>query len=218
MTWVPTYAGMKEKSSSPKVFITILVSLLITAVAYNIVSIFGLLTFGSNIESDLMVNYDGSKISVIIGVCIVAFKSVTTYPPILFCARIAMDDILVKFTGGSEDLEPFRRIVIVCIWFFSNIILALYVPDISSTIDVTGSFAILFIFILPGLVLICATLHYGNDYVMSESKFRKMMSIGIFYVLIGTFILGVTVAQVVMKDFTSESKPRPLSMCSSSLN
>lgn len=160
-----------------------------------------------------MVNYDASNVMVLIGIMIVAFKAVLTYPPVLFCARLAVDDLVVNVTSGlSNESEKSRRITIVLLWFLSNIILAIYVPDISSTIDVTGTLAILFIFILPGIVLIYAVTDNRVN-TTSRTKYYLLATTGISYVLIGTFIFGVTVTQVIMKDFTQGSKSVPIHLC-----
>lgn len=204
---------MNVKTSSSKNVVTIAISIFITTIVYNIVTIFGLLTFGSKIEGDLMVSYDASNVMVMVGIIIVAFKAVLTYPPVLFCARLAVDDIVVNLSRGlTEESEKTRRITIVLFWVLSNIVLAIYVPDISSTIDVTGTLAILFIFFLPGIVLIYAVTDNRVN-TTSRTNYYLLAFTGIFYVLVGTFIFGVTITQIIMKDFTQGSKSVPIHLC-----
>ena len=201
------------KTTSSKNIVTIAISLFITTIVYNVVTIFGLLTFGSKIEGDLMVNYDASNVMVLIGIIIVAFKAVLTYPPVLFCARLAVDDLVVNITSGlTNESERNRRFTIVLIWFLSNVVLAIYVPDISSTIDVTGTLAILFIFFLPGVVLIYAVTDNRVN-TTSRTEYYLLATTGILYVLVGTFIFGVTITQIIMKDFTQESRSVPIHLC-----
>jgi len=44
-----------------------------------------------------------------------------------------------------------RRILIVGLWFFSTLVAALFLPDISVAIHYLGALAASFIFIFPGL-------------------------------------------------------------------
>jgi len=55
--------------------------------AYTIAGIFGYLTFGSDVESDVLESYGGKKPMVLLGIAAVALKTVTTYPLLLFCGR-----------------------------------------------------------------------------------------------------------------------------------
>ena len=215
LSWIPTLAGMKNKSiSSCSLIMTIILSFIICFFAYTFISIFGLLTFGQDIASDLMVNYDAKKTGVLLGILVIAFKTITTYPVILFCARTAIDDSLVKIFNIDcpQENELFRRVVIVVSWFFATLIFGIFVPDISSTINLVGGLAILFIFVLPGVCLISAA--EVRIECLSRYSFLSMTSIGVFYVLIGTFIFGVTLAQVFIKDFVDTSlKPETISLC-----
>jgi len=215
LSWVPTIAGMRDKSvSSISLVMTIVFSFLVCFTAYTCVSVFGLLTFGQDIASDLMVNYDARKAGVMVAILVIAFKTVTTYPIMLYCARTAIDDALVQVLkiGFPEENELVRRIGIVIVWFFSTLIFAVYVPDISSTINLVGGLAILFIFLIPGCTLISAVEMKRDHY--SRVRFLSLTSLGVIYVLLGTFIFGITVAQVVIKDFFDSSiKPDVISLC-----
>jgi sodium-coupled neutral amino acid transporter 7/8 len=217
LSWIPTLDGMKNKSvSSVSQIVTIVSSFVICFAAYTLISIFGLLTFGENIASDLMVNYDASKVGVLVAIVVIAFKTVTTYPVILFCARTAIDDALVKILRieSPTESELLRRVLIVLIWFLSTLIFAIYVPDISSTINLVGGLAILFIFFLPGVCLISAAQVQRCSSSISATSFTALSLIGALYVLIGAFIFGVTFTQVIMKDFVDTSlKPETISLC-----
>lgn len=215
LSWIPTLDGMRNKSlSSISLIMTIVSSFLICFAAYTFISVFGLLTFGESIASDLMVNYDARKAGVLVAIVVIAFKTVTTYPVILFCARTAIDDALVKIfkIESPQHKEIYRRVLIVLLWFLSTLVFAIYVPDISSTINLVGGLAILFIFFFPGVCLISAT-EVQRD-CLSSCSFIFLTAIGVFYVLIGAFIFGVTLTQVIMKDFIEASlKAETISLC-----
>lgn len=201
---------MKESSSSPRLFATVLISMIICCSAYTAVTIFGVLTFGSNVNADLMKNYDASEALVLIGIAAIGFKTITTYPLLLFCARVAIDDYYVNLRGIiSSDREGTRRVVIVLIWFLSSVCIAITVPDITVAIDVLGTLAVAFIFILPGLCLINATL--AKDPYLTAFKNQLLCLLGSIYIASGTFMFGLTFTQALSKDlFGTSQKETPL--------
>ena len=57
-----------------------------------------------------------------------------------------------KLTEETAAVNEFkRRCVIAIVWFTSNLLIALYVPNIAIVIDVLGGLAALFIFFFPGM-------------------------------------------------------------------
>lgn len=60
------------------------------ASAYTLIGVYGYLTFGSYVSSDILENYGGADVSVLVGIAAIAVKSVTTYPILLFCGRYCM--------------------------------------------------------------------------------------------------------------------------------
>ena len=56
-------------------------------VIYTIVGVFGYLTFGNQVSSDMLTNYSTSDPLVLVAMIMLAIKSIMTYPIILFCAR-----------------------------------------------------------------------------------------------------------------------------------
>lgn len=65
----------------------ILATLLICALAYSLTGTYGYLTFGGHVSSDILEDYGGANIAVLIGIVAIAIKTVTTYPILLFCGR-----------------------------------------------------------------------------------------------------------------------------------
>ena len=133
---------MQQNYSSTKLWITIVGSILICVISYSWAIVFGILTFGSGkLDTDLMKNYDPNETVVLIGILSLIFKTVTTYPLLLFCARIAIDK---WFQNLTRDLvpEPKRRAIIVLIWFISSLIFSTTLPDIGLIIDLVGTLAV----------------------------------------------------------------------------
>jgi Transmembrane amino acid transporter protein. len=56
-------------------------------IAYTLAGIYGYLTFGAFVTSDILESYSGSNALVLIGIVAIAIKTYTTYPILLFCGR-----------------------------------------------------------------------------------------------------------------------------------
>lgn len=209
LSWVPTYACMRETCYSPKLILTVLSSFLICLLAYEAIAVFGVLTFGSLLHSDLMLNYDASRPVVLIGISALVFKTVTTYPLILFPARLAIDEAVVRLfrlNANPESGERKRRFFIVMTWFVSTLVLAVFVPDISSTISLMGSLAVCFTLILPGVCLLSAanTMHWNY----STRKLVTMNVTAVILILFGVFVFGLSITEIVIHNFFANRNPR----------
>ena len=196
---------MREPCHSKRLIATIAFSFLICLLAYEAIAVFGVLTFGNQINSDLMMNYDATKPLVLIGIAAIAFKTITTYPLILFPARLAIDDSLVKLfkVTNPQKNELTRRILIVLLWFLSTLALAIFVPDISFTISLMGSLAVLFTLVIPGICLLSAA-----DLMVSVFSGRRILLmnlVGAFLILFGAFIFGLTLAEVFIVHFVTDT-------------
>ncbi|KAI1285314.1 putative sodium-coupled neutral amino acid transporter 7 [Halotydeus destructor] len=214
LSWVPTYACMKaEKASSPKLGATIVISIFLCCLAYTSVSVMGLLTFGANIEADLMENYDARRPVVLVGIGAIAFKTVTSYPLLLFCARVALEDYCARFFGlpASRVTELKRRSWIVLSWFFSTLVFAILVPDIAVAIDLLGSLAVTFIFVIPGACLIKTTVTKDPDIILIKDKLWCL--VGSLYIMIGTFLFGLILSQAIVKDLIERQSKNAIPLC-----
>ena len=181
------------------------------AIAYTAIAVFGVLAFGSTVAPDLMLNYDASDLPVLVGITIVAFKTITTYPVLLFCARTAIDDFLVWRLRiiNPERNEPRRRIMIVIVWFFLTLALAVVVPDIGSVIRIIGTLAIIFIFIVPGICLISVS-NLIPWYEISNFRYYLLNLIGSVYTLVGAFVFGVSLTQSIEHVLTQGDASSPI--------
>lgn len=215
LTWVPTYAGMKHYNGY-KTNLTIFVSIFICFITYNLIAFFGLMTFGSNgIKQDLMSNYDAKDIIALIGIILLIAKTVTIYPLMLFCGRVAVEDFLIKLfkLEHNSSSELFRRTTIVTVWFFSTIVVAILIPNLSTAIKILGSMASLFVFIFPGICCISMVLYKDPNLYFNKNKMYIILAS--FLIILGVFILSLTIAQVIQEDFFSPNLTKEkIQLCS----
>jgi len=213
---VPVYACLKVRTQ--KEFLkTVMVALVICVFAYTITASFGYLTFGSKVKADILSSYEPTP-WVLVAVVLIALKMVASYPILLFVGRTAFESIWAHMWSLTPEEsamgERRRRIVIVTVWFFSSLGLAVIVPDIAVVIAVLGGLAALFIFIFPGLCLLQVLLQGYVRYDASNShtnrnnvKFMLLMAMSVGYLVIGGFIFGVTTTQALWDDVHSGIKP-----------
>lgn len=157
---VPVYACMEDRSIR-KFMKASIVGLVILFFLYNTVGAYGYLTFGSRVGPDIMSLYDARDPVVVIGIVALVIKFVTTYLPLMFCGRGALDGLYGEIRKlSAEELKSSdnsRRIVITTIWFISTVLLAIFAPDISATLQLLGSMASINVFVFPGMCLIALT-------------------------------------------------------------
>jgi len=157
---VPVYACMKQRFMSH--FMKASISgLIILFLLYNLVGAYGYLTFGANVGPDIMSLYDAKDPVVVVGIVALVIKFITTYPPLMFCGRGALDGLYGEFrklsTEEFKSGESTRRIVITTLWFFSTVAFAAFASDISVTLQLLGSMAAINVFVFPGMCLISLT-------------------------------------------------------------
>ena len=89
--------------------------------------------------------------------------------------------------------------------------MAIFVPDIGVAIDFLGTFAVSFIFVIPGVSLISITVRKDPSICLVKDKLFCL--IGSIYILIGVFLFGLTLAQAVMKDFINPTSDKIIPLC-----
>ncbi|XP_046843458.1 putative sodium-coupled neutral amino acid transporter 7 [Xenia sp. Carnegie-2017] len=204
VTSVAVLAELYNPTFKRFAIVTIL-STLICSVIYSITGVYGFLTFGSHVKSDVLLNYnhdDGLATAARAIVVVVVFS---TYAICHFVGRSAFLGLWIKLRrlslGQVQSLQNKRRVIVSIIWFFSSLALAIVVPTIGKAIAVVGGFAAHFIFTFPGLCLIQIAL---KEYE-SQRKRTAGLIIGVCYVVIGTFLFAQTVTQALMDDIEHKS-------------
>lgn len=197
---------MKHRIGSSKITLTIIISVLICFLSYTTIAVLGIITFGSNeIAGDLMENYNALDPVVLAGIIILLAKTITIYPLILFCGRLAVEDFYYRILGFEENAshEIYSRIIIVLIWVLTTIAAAIFIPTISVAIDFLGSFTVLFVFIFPGMCFLSSIL-YKDPYIYLR-KDKIYLFLASLYIVLGIFIFGLTFTQTMRKDFINDN-------------
>lgn len=201
---IPIYSCMEPRNLK-QFSKTVSVAMLLCVATYTGTAAFGYLTFGDLITSDILLSYDPDP-AVIIAVILIAVKTYTTYPILLFCGRAAFECLWTDLRGLSPSLiasqEHTRRIVMTLVWFVSTLVLAVFIPNIGIVIEILGAFAAVFIFIFPGMCMLVATMSQVKT--AGEWTFRRkfLVVFSCCFITLGTFIFGLTLAQSIM-NFTS---------------
>jgi len=218
---VPIYHCLKGRST--KTFLkTALTAMAVLLVTYSVAAVYGYLTFGGNVADDILLNYNPKDPAVLIAMLAISFKTFTSYPLLAFCGRTGVDSLWVKITGmdASEEVrgERKRRVFQSTVWFFSTVIIALFIPGIDVVISFLGALAATFIVVFPGLCLIEVSLDkrdgppkekspviYSQSTEkerLSFSKFCAFVLFGSVLVVLGMFIFGIIVTNSCMTKTT----------------
>ncbi|CAF1317687.1 unnamed protein product [Adineta ricciae] len=191
---VPVFVSLKTRADC--IYAT-LASTVVLICSYCLVAICGYLTFGINVNHDILMSYNSKSVPVLIAVIMVAIKTYTAYPVNLFCGRIAIE----SFSTSGVEPSVKRRVIIVCLWFFSTLAGAVFLPNISLAIHYLGALAASFIFIFPGL---CLYFHISDRWLYSWQNILAIF-VAIFYVAVGVFVTLLTLVQSLMSDIQSKS-------------
>lgn len=85
---IPIYACLEERNLR-NFSVCVVTAVGVCVLTYSLAGVFGYLTFGGSVESDVLESYSGSSMLVLAGITSVAVKTFTTYPILLFCGRWA---------------------------------------------------------------------------------------------------------------------------------
>ncbi len=75
---------------------------------YTLAGVFGYLTFGSSVPSDILEGYDATKPHVLIAIVALAVKCGSTYPILAFCGRYTTINFF------SDNIDVLIYIYISC--------------------------------------------------------------------------------------------------------
>uniref|UniRef100_A0A8B9GQF4 Solute carrier family 38 member 8b n=1 Tax=Astyanax mexicanus TaxID=7994 RepID=A0A8B9GQF4_ASTMX len=144
---IAIYSSMENKKISHWVFISVM-SMIFCLLIYTLTGVFGFLTFGPLVASDILMSYPGDDVVMIIARLLFGISIFTIYPIILLLGR----SVTYRSTSQSRRC----RVGLTVLWIGVTLLIAVYVPDMSDVISVIGGISAFFIFIFPGLCLIFA--------------------------------------------------------------
>ncbi|XP_040501974.1 putative sodium-coupled neutral amino acid transporter 8 [Gallus gallus] len=194
---VAIYSSMRNQSFSHWVAVSVL-SMLICLFIYSLTGLYGYLTFGEDVAPDVLMSYPGNDPVVITARLLFGVSIVTIYPIVVLLGRSVVQDLWAhpKFKAVlvSERHERQSRVALTISWMAATLAIALFVPDIGKVIELIGGISAFFIFIFPGMCLLCMT---GTQAIGAPKK-AVLITWGVLSVLGGTFVCGQSAALAVM--------------------
>lgn len=155
---VPIYNELKDRSPK-RMSIVCAFGLSNCLLLYTVAGVAGYITFLSNTQSDVLLNYDDSNVWVIICRLGMGLVACFSFPILNFVSRLACNDFLVRIASAvgkpfaveeAED-DNIRFYSITLLFFSAALLIAMFVPNVNAVISLIGSiFATLFIFGFPG--------------------------------------------------------------------
>ncbi|XP_036896200.1 putative sodium-coupled neutral amino acid transporter 8 isoform X2 [Sturnira hondurensis] len=159
---VSIYCSMGSQSLSHWALVSVL-SLLACCLVYSLTGVYGFLTFGTEVSADILMSYPGDDGLIIVARVLFAVSIVTVYPIVLFLGRSVMQDFWRRSCCQACGLRTLAdpsglgvRMLLTVLWVTVTLAMALFLPDLSEIIGIIGGISSFFIFIFPGLCLICA--------------------------------------------------------------
>ncbi|XP_071423483.1 solute carrier family 38 member 8 [Pithys albifrons albifrons] len=196
---VAIYSSMRNQSFSHWVTVSVL-SMLICLLIYSLTAgLYGYLTFGEAVASDVLMSYPGNDPVVIVARLLFGVSIVTIYPIVVLLGRSVVKDLWTTPKRGaavvSEAHERQSRVALTVTWMAATLAIALFVPDIGKVIELIGGISAFFIFIFPaGLCLVCMT----GTRSLGPRKRVALIAWGVLSVLGGAFVCGQSAALAVL--------------------
>ncbi|KFW75863.1 Putative sodium-coupled neutral amino acid transporter 8, partial [Manacus vitellinus] len=150
---VAIYSSMSNRSFSHWVTVSVL-SMLVCLLIYSLTGLYGYLTFGEAVASDVLMSYPGNDPLVVVARLLFGVSIVTIYPIVVLLGRSVVKDLWAAPKRGaaavSEARERRGRVALTVTWMGTTLAIALFVPDIGKVIELIGGISAFFIFIFPG--------------------------------------------------------------------
>ncbi|XP_072492275.1 solute carrier family 38 member 8 isoform X1 [Notamacropus eugenii] len=199
---VSIYQSMYNQNLSHWTMVSV-AAMLACCLIYSLTGLYGFLTFGDNVSADVLMSYPGNDTVVIVARFLFGVSIVTVYPIALLLGRSVIQDFWLSCSsvwGCGKCADPsgtWVRMLLTSLWVATSLLLALFVPDIGEVIMVIGGISAFFIFIFPGLCLICAV-----DMENLGSRTRSCLVFwGVVSILTGVFILGQSTSSAILDLF-----------------
>uniref|UniRef100_A0A452QLC9 Solute carrier family 38 member 8 n=1 Tax=Ursus americanus TaxID=9643 RepID=A0A452QLC9_URSAM len=200
---VSIYRSLRNQSLSHWALISVL-ALLACCLIYSLTGVYGFLTFGTEVSADILMSYPGNDVVIIVARALFGVSIVTVYPIALFLGRSVMQDFWRRSccrAGGrgalAEPSGPWVQGLLTVLWVAVTLAMALFLPDLSEIIGIIGGISSFFIFIFPGLCLVCAV----SVEPMAPHVKCCLEAWGVLSVLVGTFIFGQSTVAAALELF-----------------
>ncbi|XP_024865964.1 putative sodium-coupled neutral amino acid transporter 8a isoform X2 [Kryptolebias marmoratus] len=196
---IAIYSSMENQRLSHWVLISV-VAMIICLVIYSLTGVYGYLTFGQQVEADILMSYASHDVLMLVARLLFGVSIITIYPIVVLLGRSVIQDPLLSWWQRRGDvakaqLESRSRYTLTVAWVTATLLIAVFVPDISKVIGVIGGISAFFIFIFPGLCLVFAM---RSEPVSCRT--RVFLTVwGVVTLICGAFIFGQSTTVAVMQ-------------------
>ncbi|KAI0653271.1 transmembrane amino acid transporter protein-domain-containing protein [Cubamyces menziesii] len=183
------------------------------AMIYEIIAVFGYLTFGSKVGANIIAMYPSTSLFIAVGQLAIAVLVMFSYPLQVHPCRNCLDKVfhaghVVKQVGGpddedaepeddhggSHDMSPVKHTLLTIAIVASGFTIAYFVDDLQMVLSFVGSTGSTTIsFILPGLFYWKLS---HNDPNASKGLSRAALGLAIYGMFIFVFCLSFNIYQV----------------------
>ncbi|TWW68107.1 putative sodium-coupled neutral amino acid transporter 8 [Takifugu flavidus] len=196
---IAIYSSMENQKLSHWVLISVL-SMIFCLVIYTLTGVYGFLTFGQEVASDILMSYPGSDVVIIISRLLFGISIITIYPIILLLGRSVLLNLVVRLQRNrrgvvTKSFESRCRVILTVIWIAVTLLIAMYVPDMSEVISVIGGISAFFIFIFPGLCLVFTM----ETEAVTHTVRWSLTAWGVITIVVGSFIFGQSTSIALME-------------------
>ncbi|XP_068430947.1 putative sodium-coupled neutral amino acid transporter 8 [Clinocottus analis] len=196
---IAIYSSMENQNLFHWVVISV-VSMIFCLLIYTLTGVYGFMTFGRAVASDILMSYPGNDVVMIISRLLFGISIITIYPIILLLGRSVILNLMLRIQRHrrgivTHSFESRCRVVLTVIWITITLLIAMFVPDMGEVISVIGGISAFFIFIFPGL---CLVFTMQNESV--TPRVRVILSIwGVITIVVGAFIFGQSTTIAIME-------------------
>uniref|UniRef100_A0A673NBE5 Solute carrier family 38 member 8b n=1 Tax=Sinocyclocheilus rhinocerous TaxID=307959 RepID=A0A673NBE5_9TELE len=145
---IAIYSSMENKKITHWVFISV-TSMIFCLIIYTLTGVFGFLTFGREVASDILMSYPGNDVMMIIARLLFGISIVTIYPIILLLGRSVILTEILRFWERraiiTSVFESRCRLILTILWITVTLLIAIYIPDMSEAISVIGGISAFFL-------------------------------------------------------------------------
>ncbi|KAI0091649.1 vacuolar amino acid transporter 5 [Irpex rosettiformis] len=186
------------------------------AVIYEIIAVFGYLTFGSKVGANIIAMYPSTSLFIAVGQLAIAILVMFSYPLQVHPCRNCLDKVfhaghvlpksgslgdieMEDEHGGSPDMSPLKHTLLTVAIITSGFTIAYFVDDLQMVLSFVGSTGSTTIsFILPGLFYWKLT---RNDPEGKQLN-RAALALAIYGVLVCIFCLSYNIYSLVYQTGT----------------
>ncbi|XP_075879053.1 putative sodium-coupled neutral amino acid transporter 8 [Nelusetta ayraudi] len=196
---IAIYSSMENQKLSHWVCISTL-SMFFCLLVYTLTGVYGFMTFGREVASDILMSYPGNDVVMIISRLLFGISIITIYPIILLLGRSVILNLVLRLERHrrgivTHSFESRCRFILTVIWISVTVLTAMFVPDMSKVISVIGGISAFFIFIFPGLCLL-----FTMQTEPVNPTIRSILIVwAVITIVVGAFIFGQSTTIAVME-------------------